>query len=325
MPIRFTSPVIGGQGDVYLQRHTWQVGVAYRRLVSDQFVIGSHVRNDLGPNGAPTRLKSNAFTISLAYGLSDRLSLTLNAPYAQASHSRLYADLKSHGTSIRGLGDANLIATLWLRHTGLQPRGNLAISFGAKAPTGTHSAGGYFWKKSGDSIPFPLDQSIQPGDGGWGLIFQVQGFQPILPSTYLYAAGSYLASLRTVTEVPRDPPGGVFSAVYWAVPDTYYARAGVVTAPWPGMGLTLSLGARLDGTTKGDLIGGRDEGYRRPAVVGYVDPGVSFTRGSRTLALDVPVRAYMRFRWSYADIERWRFGGGGLARYLILASFSQRF
>jgi len=32
MPIRFTSPSLGGQRQVFLQPHEWELGVSYRRL-----------------------------------------------------------------------------------------------------------------------------------------------------------------------------------------------------------------------------------------------------------------------------------------------------
>jgi hypothetical protein len=322
MPIRFISPVVGGQGDVYLKRHTWQAGVAYRRLTSDQFIVGNEVRNDLGPGGQATLIKSNSIALSVAYALNDRLSMALNLPFTQGSESRLYADKQAHQTTAAGLGDLNLIATYWLRDTGLQPRGNLAIGLGIKAPTGSNHTEGDFWDKSGATIRFPLGQPIQLGDGGWGLILQIQGFQPIFARSYLYAAGSYTANPGKVTDVVRSPG----SPVYWGIPDTYNVRAGVAMTVGPGQGISLSLGGRVDATTKRDLIGGGAHvGFRRPGTVGYVDPGLSVTRGSRTLALFIPVRAYKNYRPSYVDLATGSAGGGGLARYLILASFSQRF
>jgi hypothetical protein len=322
MPIRFISPVVGGQGDVYLKRHAWQAGVAYRRLSSDQFIVGTEVRNDLGPFGQATLIKINSLAFSVAYALSDRLSVALSIPFSQGSESRLYADKQKHRTSATGLGDVNLIATYWLRDTGLQPRGNLAIGLGIKAPTGSYHAEGYFWDKTGASVRFPVGIPIQLGDGGWGLILQLQGFQPIFPRGYAYAAGSYTANPRKVTDVVRSPG----SPIHFGVPDTYNVRAGVAMTVGPGQGISVSLGARVDATTKRDLIGGgAHEGFRRPGTVGYLDPGLSVTRGSRTFALSIPVRAYKNYRPSYVDLALGSAGGGGLAKYLILAAFSQRF
>jgi hypothetical protein len=322
MPIRFISPVVGGQGDVYLRRHTLQASVGYRRLSSDQFVVGKAVRNDLGPGGQASIVNTNSVTASVAYAVSNRLSFSLNIPFSQGSASRIYADSKSHETSARGLGDLNLIATYWLRNGGLEPRGNLAFGVGIKAPTGSNHAEDNFWNKNGTIVRFPVDQSIQPGDGGWGVILQVQGFQPVFHRSYVYAAGSYTSNPGKVTDVVRSPG----STQVWGVPDTYNARVGVAMTIGGGQGVSVSLGGRLDGTTKRDLIGGGAHvGFRRPAIVGYVDPGLSVTRGSRSFTLNVPVRAYKNFRPSYVDFATGKLGGGGLATHLILASFSQRF
>jgi hypothetical protein len=231
-------------------------------------------------------------------------------------------DKKSHQASASGLGEVNLIATWWLGPTGLQPRGNLALGLGLKAPSGRHDVEDSFWNGNGTMVQFPVDQSIQPGDGGWGIIVEAQAFEPIWSRIYGYAVGSYTADPRKITEVVRTPG----STQHWGVPDTWNARAGMAMTLWPEWGLTASLGGRLDGTTKRDLIGGGAHlGSRRPAVAGYIDPSVSLTLGSRTFALNVPVRAYKNFRPSYQDVETAKVGGGGLARYLILASFSQRF
>jgi hypothetical protein len=322
MPIRFVSPVLGARGDVYLSRNTWQIGLAFRRLASDQFVLSREVRNDLGPGGQAPILESNSVTLTASYAVTDRLSVELNVPFMTGSATRKYADQQEHTTNATGFGDVNLIASYWLWDTGLRPKGNVAVGLGLKAPTGSHSVEDDFWTRTGDVRRFPVDQSIQLGDGGWGIIVQLQGFQPILDRSYLYGAASYTANPRRMTEVLREPG----SSIHWGVPDLFHARAGVAWTVLPERGLSVSLGGRLDGTTRRDLIGGRDEGFRRPAIVGYLDPGIALTRGSQTISLNVPVRVYKRFRPSYLDpAVTGKPGGGGLAQSLIFASFTHRF
>src|SRR5438105_5140769 len=67
-PSRFASPILGSTGDVYLGHGTWQWGVAYRQLTSNQLIVGHHVRNDLAPNGIPSVVKSQSVFTSLTYG-----------------------------------------------------------------------------------------------------------------------------------------------------------------------------------------------------------------------------------------------------------------
>jgi hypothetical protein len=322
MPIRFVSPVPGALGDIYLPGRTWQIGMAYRRLVSDQFVVGREVRNEMGPGGQAPVLRSNTVTLSLSYAPTPRFWLEFNLPFMAGSATRKYADQAVHTTSAAGLGDLNLIANYWLWGTGLRPRGNLALGLGLKAPTGDHAAEDNFWTSSGQVLRFPVDQSIQLGDGGWGVILQAQGFQPVLSRGYLYGAASYTINPRKTTEVVREPG----SPIHWGVPDLFNLRLGMTWRLRPGQGLSLSLGGRLDGTTRRDLIGGRDEGFRRPAVVVYLDPGIALNRQSQTLALTVPLRIYKNFRPSYLDpAVTGKPGGGGLATSLLFVSFAQRF
>ena len=107
----------------------------------------------------------------------------------------------------------------------------------------------------------PVDQSIQFGDGGWGILLQVQAFHRLGGRAQAYLLGSYLLSPRETTRVP-SPTG-----VPLSVPDVYTARAGVAYAVWPSQGLSGSLGGRFDGIPLRDLIGGGDLGFRRPGFI----------------------------------------------------------
>jgi hypothetical protein len=79
------------------------------------------------------------------------------------------------------------------------------------------------------------------------------------------------------------------------------------------------------GTPRRDIIGGRDGGQRLPMTVVYASPGIGITRGAHTITLSVPMRTYMNFRPSYVDDATGAHGGGGLARRLILSSYTVRF
>jgi hypothetical protein len=139
--------------------------------------------------------------------------------------------------------------------------------------------------------------------------------------SYVYGGGSYTLNPKKTTDVVRSPG----STVPWSVPDTWDASAGVSTLVSPALGLSLNLGLLAYGTPRRDIIGGRDDGNRLPATVGYVSPGIGVTRGAHTFTFSVPVRAYMNFLPSYADAAAGRSGGGGLARRLILAGYTVRF
>ena len=325
-PSRFTSPSLGslggGGGDIYLSAGTWHVGYTYRYVSSNQLIVGRRARNDLAPGGIPSFVHTQSLNLTLMYGLTDQLAVTLNAPLSRGSLEQTYPDGQRHRNTAAGLGELSLSASYWLRSAKpLQPGGNVAIGLDIKAPTGRNEVMGTYWKANGTSVPFPVAPAIELGDGGWGYALSARGFRPVLERSYLYAGGTYTANPRKTTSVVRTPG----SSLHWAVPDTWDANAGVSTLISPKLGLSVNLGALAYGTPRRDLIGGRDNGERLPAIAAYASPGIVIRRGAHTLTLSVPVRAYMDFRPSFVDETAGAPGGGGLARRLILTSYSIRF
>jgi hypothetical protein len=200
--------------------------------------------------------------------------------------------------------------------------------------TGRNDAVDDFYLANGTAVSFPVDDTIQPGDGAWGAVVQVQGFRRLASWLFAYGSGSYTANPQVLRDQTRQPSGPV-STERFSVPDVFGVRAGLAATtgtsrgPWwmgPARGsVSFSLGWRFDGTMRKDLFGGPDPGFRRPALVGYVDPGVGLIWGRHTITASVPIRAYKRFRPSYLDIEKGRPGGGDLARYLVFLSYGVAF
>jgi hypothetical protein len=326
MPVRFTSPGLGGQDESYLRAHQWRVGVAYRRLSADKWYVGSEVREDKAPFGQPLVLNINSLDFSAEYGLSHRFSLALTLPFSSGTQSRFYADLRRHEVSSVGLGDVNLIGTYWVGDPLTHGTGNLAVGLGVKTPTGRNHVEDDFFLADSSVVQRPVDQSVQRGDGGWGVIVQLQGFQRLLPGFYGYFLGSYLLSPRENTDVPSPVPGSPLS-----VPDVYSGRLGVAYSLWPSGGLSASLGGRIDGIPYSDLVtipihgvGGGPPGFRRPGYTVYLDPGLALTRGNTTFTLSVPIALQQSFEPSAADIATGRKGGGDLANYLVFGGINWR-
>lgn len=320
MPIRFESPSLGGRGDSYLDPTGWQAGISYRRLQADEFFVGREQHDELGPGGQPLDFSIHSFTLSATYAITERFALSLHVPWSTGKTSRLYADGKRHTTAASGIGDMHIVGTVWVWDPLNIPGGNIAIGLGAKAPTGSHTATDYTWLANGDSTRSPVDQAVQLGDGGWGIILKAEGFRRIGGRSFVYASGDYLATTQEKTRVasPRGPQQML------GVPDVYSVRAGASTVVLPSHGVTLSLGMRQDATTKADLLGGKDMSFRRPAVVGYFDPAFSVTNGRNTFYLNTPLRAYQNFRVDYSYKPGDRAGGGDLARYLVFMGYTRR-
>ncbi|HZS98849.1 MAG TPA: hypothetical protein VFA40_18840 [Terriglobales bacterium] len=319
MPIRFDLPGLG-RNIGPLKAHEWQVDVAYRYLYTDQFYVGSEINDSAGPFGKGPSIKIHSWELTVNYGVTSRLSLALRFPFSAGSATRLFADNNLHTTAAAGLGDISAIGTVWLWNPTKHTKGNLALGFGVKTPSGDNAVIDRFFPASGPPTRAPVDQSIQLGDGGWGVILQTQAYRAISSRTSGYVNASYLLSAKEKTDVPSPIPGGVLG-----VPDIYSVRVGVAYALLAERGLSMSLGPRIDGIPIRDLIGGGDNNFRRPGYSLFIDPGVTFNHGRNTFWINVPIRIHQDFKRSLADIEHNRVGGGDLAKYLVFTGYSVRF
>lgn len=322
MPSRFATPLSGAQGDVYLPKGAWQIGTGYRSYNANQRVVG-HTVFDFLPDGRPANhIGASTIDLNAEYALTNQLALVLDVPYVRANSDTWYPDALRHAVSTSGLGDVTLVARQWLRGAGLfQPGGNLSIGLGVKAPTGRHDYPTNYWMANGSVIQFPAHVSTEPGDGGWGVIVQSEGFEPVLGQMYLYGAGTYTMSTKKTNGIPIAPG----STTSWGVPDTWDGRAGIAYAVWPERGLSTSLGLRFDGTPVGDVLGGKDNFQRFPAIGGFVEPGLSFSMGRHNLQVTVPLRIYQDYRRSAVDVATGAAGGGGMTKYMLVTSYSARF
>lgn len=75
-----------------------------------------------------------------------------------------------------------------------------------------------------------VDQSIQLGDGGWGLNVEMQAFRRLFSNGVLYFNGFYLFNPKNVNAVP------------YSVADQFAARLGLNFALLPKVGVMASLG-----------------------------------------------------------------------------------
>lgn len=296
----------------------WRLGIAYRSLTANKWYVGKKVREDLAPFGKTLHLDMDTVDTTLRYGVTDQLSLSLTIPYLNGEHSRYYGDGKRHEAKATGVGDINLIADYWLHEPRQHRTGNVSIGLGVKSPSGKEDSEDD-WYVPGGSFQFPVDQSIQLGDGGWGWIVRGHGYRELSANSSWYAAGSYLLSPKNTTHVTYGPGGAPIS-----VPDVYYGRSGVAFTLSKKHQLSASLGARVDGLPKHDLVGESD-GFRRPVLIAFVDPALTYVRGRSTFSINVPVLVYEDFKRSLLDERTGKPGGGDLAEYLFFFGFEYRF
>ncbi len=319
---------MGGHGESQstdLRAHEWQIAVDYRYLHADRLFVGSQ---QTAPGAQsfyqPLIIDLHSVNLNVTYAATDRFSVRLTVPISYGSQSRFYADTARHIARAGGIGDIGLVGTAWLLNPGTHANGNLALGAGVKAPTGNYKFADAYYLASRSPVQFPVDQSIELGDGGWGVILQGQAFREVARRAFLYFTGSYLLSPRDQTDVVKAPtsPG---SAVHISVPDVYTGRLGVSYGLLPEQGLSLSLGGRVDGIPYHDLIG-RSDGFRRPGYIVFVDPAVAVERGPNAFTLSTPIRVFARLAsGNLIQGSGGSIGAGDLAGAVIFVGYARRF
>src|SRR5688572_18851891 len=193
-PIRFTTPVdLAGEGEVYRSVQRWRLTLAYRRLSSDNWLVGTTPSSARAPGGEAPRIKIHTLVADVSYSLTDRLQISASLPFSAGTLSRVWDDSARHEQSARGIGDLSVRGDFLLLSPRTHPNGNLSLGLGFKAPTGSHTKPSQSYTATGP-VPFPADIFIQPGDGGWGITLGAQAFARVMEGMFAYASGSYMAS-----------------------------------------------------------------------------------------------------------------------------------
>ncbi|MEW6156288.1 MAG: transporter [Verrucomicrobiota bacterium] len=323
MAVRCGALSLGAQGNSYLEKGDWQASLGYRWLHSDRHFRGGTEEANRQANDTEVINDVHTFDLSVAHAFSSRFSLALTLPFVHADRSSKYEHLGNNpptnprfSTQAGGLGDVRLVGTYWLFNPEKHPNGNFAFGLGIKAPTGEYEATDIFHKRRNGVEVLErgfVDNSIQPGDGGWGIMFEAQGFQKVFENTFAYMNATYLANPRE-----RVPSTG------YSVWDAYVLRAGLTYALWPSKGLAVSLGGRLEGVPVEDWFGG-SEGSRRPGYAISIEPGITWTHRKFTVNVTAPVALERNREKSVSDLRNNRHGDAAFADYLITSSISYRF
>ncbi|GAA0877666.1 hypothetical protein GCM10009119_06340 [Algoriphagus jejuensis] len=291
-----------GQGNI-LNQGELNVSMSYRYFKSYKHFRGSHEEQDRVENGTEVINYQHGLDINISYAFSERLYGIVSLPLQYNERSSLYEHNRTdrHTTYSKGFGDMRIGAGYWLLSGGKAKKGNTAIGLGIKFPTGDYAATSTFYKGE-DETPteMTVDQSIQLGDGGTGLIVDFQGLWNIGGTSFLYYDGFYMFNPKNTngTSTNRSRP----NEAIMSVPDQFAVRTGVFRAFEKVHGLGVSLGGRVEGIPVRDAIGGSD-GFRRPGYIISVEPGVSYMRGNVTGTLNVPIALHRNRTQSVTDIE----------------------
>ena len=308
----------------------WQVSLSYRGLDSDTHFSGTEhqrYRERLGTNVVNTQ---QALDLGVSYAASERLGFTLGVPVVKSSWAVPTPISPTPGPRAKqeasGLGDVSLTGRYWVFAP--ESRHNVSLGLGVKAPTGDHNVTQAYPNIDGTNLAVKaVDQSVQPGDGGWGILLDVQAFRQYSKAT-LFASGTYLANPRDTNGTPSILVGlGVANSTFAregllvnSVPDQFLVRLGAVM-PIGKTGFAASLAYRIEGLPRYDLIGA-SHGWRRPGHEMFVEPGIAYSKGSSTWSLNVPIGF---FRNRQANPYTGREGDATFPNYILLTGVSYRF
>jgi hypothetical protein len=328
---RNMSPVLGAQLSPYLQKGEWQVGAAYRQFKADTQYQRASLSEPVSSLRTNVISKMRFAEFSGTYALSQQWNVSVSVPLIVASSNRALPSSAAGSPrfvqSSAGFGDVVVSARHWFMDCASNPDRNFSIGFGVKTPSGSSNAQDLFPNAQGADIrQRVVDQSIQLGDGGWGMLLSTEGFKSFGKAT-LFGSAVYLFAPRTQNDTPSPRsmlvPAGP-SAVdpkerYNTVSDSYLVRGGV-GVPFPRLaGTALLLAGRIEGVPVNDILGATN-GFRRPGYFLTVEPGINFSNGRTTLALSAPIRAHQNVKDSLGFRRDSTF-----ADYMILMSVTYRF
>ena len=211
-------------------------------------------------------------------------------------------------------------------------KGNVQLGLGIKLPTGNYNSLDYFYKKADSSILGPVDQSIQPGDGGTGITFELNSFYNFTHQLGVYGSFFYLSNPREVngTSTTRGSAASASAKKYntdvMSVPDLFMMRAGV---SYMVSKVNFSGGVRVEGLPSTDLIGG-SRGFRRPGYIVSAEPSITYVAKKISFNIAVPFALKRDRTQSNADKRQsidtgtHKQGDAAFADYLISAGVSFR-
>jgi len=305
---------------------TWQFSVSYRYFRSFRHFVGTEEQKQRQENHTEVINNDNSVTLGANYTLNSRWNFSASIPFLYIDRSSLYEhlgnstitnpeQLRFH-TQGQGLGDMRLMSyyTLIPNHA----KWRLLVGLGTKLPTGNYNYKDYFHKPTGLQL-LPVDQSIQPGDGGVGIITEFNATRMLSERIVLYSSGLYMFN-------PRNTNGTVRGTTELSVSDQFFFRLG---AQYSLGNFQFGLGGRIEGIPARDLIG-KSDGFRRPGYIISVEPSATYMHGNHVFGLSVPIALIRNRTQSVLDLRRQQetgiptHGDAAFADYLISVSYAYR-
>jgi hypothetical protein len=323
----------------YQEKGQWMAAVSHRWQYSDRHFVGDEEQEHRLAEGSEVINDVHLIDISVSYAITKRFTATLAVPFQFATRSQAIRDnripnefgngtvIDRYETSAYGLSDIRLLFTAWVLDPEKNKKQNVSVGLGVLFPTGDKNAKDVFkvFATNAAGVYTPraetrnVDNSIQPGAGVWGIIFDIAGFAEVVEDFNVFASGTYIATPEEdagVFDGPND------TGRIWSTGDSYLFRAGMGYTFHPGFvdGLTLQVGGRMEGTPSTDMFGG-SEGRRRPGFAISIEPGLVATKDAWFASFSAPVAVYRNRERNFEGQE----GDAAFADFITLFTVGRRF
>lgn len=156
------------------QKSEWIINGNYRHFKSFRHFVGTEEQKERVEERTNIINRSNFYDLSIGYSFTDRFFGTVVIPFVD--HSRELGRGERSFVYSQGLSDIRASVGYWLFDFNKQVRSNLSVNLGVKTNTGNYKATDIYPHTDGNPDKRPVDQSIQPGDGGIGITLEVQGY-----------------------------------------------------------------------------------------------------------------------------------------------------
>lgn len=286
----------------------WELNLNNRYFKSYKHFVGTVEQKEREELGTNVINHAYELDITATRTLNNRWSLAVSLPILSFTRSSLYEhDGKTRNTTRSfGIGDARVSAYRWMFDPKKAHKANLQLGLGIKLATGEYNVQDYFYKKADSSILGPVDQSIQLGDGGTGITFELNSYWNFSHKAGVYGSFFYLVNPKEVngTSTTRGSAASATAKKYntdvMSVPDLFMARGGV---SYMTKGFTFAGGIRIEGLPSKDLVGG-SRGFRRPGYIISAEPSVTYVAKKTSFNLSVPVALKRNRTQSDSDKRR---------------------
>ncbi len=218
----------------------WSLDIDNRYFKAYHFLEGT---KNITPSDLSSGITLYEYTMNMELSriLDKGWEISLDMPISanQSKGALEHASGDVHATHAYGLGDMRVTLYKWLLNTEVSHKGNIQFGLGIKFPTGNYQTQDYFYTSATDKSYkelAPVNVAIQLGDGGTGIVTQLNAFYIFSKTVGLYGNFFYLISPKDVNGVASWPPGLLppdAAALYHettydvnSVPDNYSCKAG---------------------------------------------------------------------------------------------------